>query len=100
MIRCDLTNLQHNFINETVASQIIYYLFKNDPLGYLRRAGVQWDRRVRKSLNAMCSELKMACQGQPRIPVDREELLSKWDELSNYSIGKYHIDNDCFKIRS
>uniref|UniRef100_A0A1I8MLL5 Rab-GAP TBC domain-containing protein n=1 Tax=Musca domestica TaxID=7370 RepID=A0A1I8MLL5_MUSDO len=58
----------------------------NDPLAYLKRAGVQWDRRVRKSLNAMCSELKMASQGQPRISTDRDELLSKWDELSNYTI--------------
>lgn len=57
-------------------------------MAYLKRAGVQWDRRVRKSLNAMCSELKMACQGQPRISTDREELLNKWDELSNYTIGK------------
>ncbi|XP_013110989.1 TBC1 domain family member 19 isoform X1 [Stomoxys calcitrans] len=58
----------------------------NDPLAYLKRAGVQWDRRVRKSLNAMCSELKMASQGQPRVATDRDELMTKWDELSNYTI--------------
>ncbi|TMW53720.1 hypothetical protein DOY81_001188 [Sarcophaga bullata] len=85
---------------ETELRNIVYHMVRNksktedkpsqisinDPLGYLKRAGVQWDRRVRKSLNAMCSELKMACQGQPRISTDRDELQNKWDELSNYTI--------------
>lgn len=56
-----------------------------DPLNYLRRAGVQWERRVKKSLNAMCAELQ-AIQGQPRLPADKEELTSKWEELSNYQV--------------
>lgn len=54
-----------------------------DPLNYLRRAGVQWERRVKKSLNAMCAELQ-AIQGQQRA--DKEELASKWEELSNYQV--------------
>ncbi|KAL9930199.1 TBC1 domain family member 19 isoform 1-T1 [Glossina fuscipes fuscipes] len=57
-----------------------------DPLAYLRRAGAQWDRRVRKSLHTMCAELKVYAQGQPRTSSDRDELLAKWDELSNYAI--------------
>lgn len=57
-----------------------------DPLGYLRRAGVQWERRVKKSLNAMCAELKAPIQGQPRDAADRDELSTKWEELSNYSL--------------
>ncbi|XP_055919888.1 TBC1 domain family member 19 [Eupeodes corollae] len=57
----------------------------NDPLGYLKRSAVQWDRRVRKSLNSMCNELKMPLQGQPRCLTDREEFLLKWEELSNYT---------------
>ncbi|XP_067626036.1 TBC1 domain family member 19 isoform X2 [Eurosta solidaginis] len=60
--------------------------YSNDPLGYLRRSAVQWDRRVRKSLNAMCAELSMPLQGQPRAVMDRDEMISKWDELSNYTI--------------
>lgn len=72
-------------------SPLLIFSSQNDPLAYLKRAGVQWDRRVRKSLNAMCSELKMASQGQPRISTDRDELLSKWDELSNYTIGKIEL---------
>lgn len=59
---------------------------QSDPLTYLRRAGVQWERRVRKSLNAMCTELKAPLQGLLRSAVDNEELVSKWNELSNYQI--------------
>lgn len=76
------------FLISTYCNYPCFNHLQNDPLAYLKRAGVQWDRRVRKSLNAMCSELKMACQGQPRISTDRDELLSKWDELSNYTIGE------------
>lgn len=56
-------------------------------MNYLRRAGILWERRVRKSLNAMCSELQITLQGQQRPIVEKEELLNKWDELSNYQIG-------------
>uniref|UniRef100_A0A1A9WW95 Rab-GAP TBC domain-containing protein n=1 Tax=Glossina brevipalpis TaxID=37001 RepID=A0A1A9WW95_9MUSC len=62
-----------------------------DPLVYLRRAGAQWDRRVRKSLHTMCAELKVYAQGQPRASSDRDELITKWDELSNYAIGIDHF---------
>ena len=55
-------------------------------MNYLRRAGIQWERRVRKSLNAMSNELKAPLQGQVRNAAEREELLLKWDELSNYTI--------------
>lgn len=60
---------------------------QNDSLSYLRRAGILWERRVRKSLNSMCSELEVTLQGQLRTSAEREELLNKWDELSNYQIG-------------
>lgn len=42
---------------------------------------------MRKSLNAMCTELQVTLQGQLRPLTEREELLNKWDELSNYQIG-------------
>lgn len=41
---------------------------------------------MRKSLNAMSTELKAPLGGQARIPAEKEELLLKWDELSNYQI--------------
>lgn len=59
---------------------------QQDPLNYLRRAGVQWERRVKKSLNAMCAELKAPIQGQARVAADKEELSGKWEELSNYPV--------------
>ncbi|XP_053695784.1 TBC1 domain family member 19 [Sabethes cyaneus] len=84
---------------ETEIRNVIYHLIRNslkadskptlpssDPLNYLKRAGIQWERRVRKSLNSMCSESKAQLQGQMRIVTDREEILAKWDELSNYQI--------------
>jgi hypothetical protein len=55
-------------------------------LNYLRRAGIQWERRVRKSLNAMSSELKAPLQGQLRNQQEKEELQNKWDELSNFQV--------------
>ncbi|XP_030383303.1 TBC1 domain family member 19 [Scaptodrosophila lebanonensis] len=59
---------------------------QSDPVGYLKRAGVMWDRRVRKSLNAMCAELKVPLHGQPRISADREDFVAKWNELSSYNM--------------
>lgn len=41
---------------------------------------------MRKSLNAMCNDLKISIQGQNRDPSDREELSKKWEELSNYLV--------------
>lgn len=58
----------------------------SDPLNYLRRAGGQWERRVKKSLNAMCVELKVPIFGQQRLAADKEELTLKWEELSNYQV--------------
>lgn len=55
-------------------------------MNYLRRAGVQWERRVRKSLNAMCNELQVTLQGQMRSNADREELQSKWEEMGSFQI--------------
>lgn len=36
----------------------------------------------------MCNELQVSLQGHPRNTVDKEELVNKWNELSNYQIGK------------
>lgn len=63
-----------------------------DPLNYLRRAGVQWERRVKKSLNAMCSVLKVPILGLCRVLFDKEELRVKWEELSNYQ-----VDLSCYR---
>lgn len=65
---------------------VISLNFQSDPLNYLRRAGIQWERRVRKSLNAMSTELKAPLQGQLRNQTEKEELQNKWDELSNFQV--------------
>lgn len=65
----------------------MFIIVQNDSLSYLRRAGILWERRVRKSLNSMCAELEVTLQGQLRTIAEREELQGKWDELSNYQIG-------------
>lgn len=38
----------------------------------------------------MCAELEVTLQGQVRTTAEKEELLNKWDELSNYQIGLFH----------
>lgn len=87
-LETDIRNLVFHLIRSTVKQEVRAALSttttSTDTLGYLRRAGVQWERRVRKSLNAMCVELKASLQGQIRSAVDKEELVTKWDELSNY----------------
>jgi hypothetical protein len=77
-------------VSVTVAYQnylsTLSFPIQNDPLNYLRRAGIQWERRVRKSLNTMCSELKTTLQGQLRKEQEKEELSNKWEELSNFQV--------------
>lgn len=41
---------------------------------------------MRKSLNAMSTELKTTLQGQMRSQQEREELQAKWGELSNFQV--------------
>lgn len=83
-LETDIRNLVFHLIRNTVKQEIKSSLLPTDTLAYLRRAGVQWERRVFKSLNAMCTELKAPLQGQMRNAADKEELVTKWDELSNY----------------
>lgn len=41
----------------------------------------QWERRILKSLNSMCSELGL-CLAKPRCKDEQNEYASKWNELS------------------
>lgn len=41
---------------------------------------------MRKSLNAMSTEMKTTLHGQIRNPAEREELQAKWMELSNFQV--------------
>ncbi|KAF5286409.1 hypothetical protein FQR65_LT12589 [Abscondita terminalis] len=57
---------------------------------FFKRAQIQWEKRIHKSLNSMCSELGVHL-ARPRQVADRDELVEKWGELSNYDvdINKY-----------
>ncbi|XP_058450696.1 TBC1 domain family member 19 isoform X4 [Malaya genurostris] len=85
-LETEIRNVIYHQIRNSLKNDSKPTLPSSDPLNYLRRAGIQWERRVRKSLNSMCSESKAQLQGQTRIATDREEILAKWDELSNYQI--------------
>lgn len=41
---------------------------------------------MRKSLNAMSTELKAPLAGQLRNQAEKDELQNKWDELSNFQV--------------
>ncbi|KAK3912118.1 TBC1 domain family member 19 [Frankliniella fusca] len=56
-----------------------------EPLTYLRKAQLQWEKRIHKSLNSMCGELGVPL-ARLRQTTDREELEEKWTELSTYDI--------------
>lgn len=56
-------------------------------LNYLKKAQIQWERRIQKSLNSMCNELNVPL-ARIRPNADREELAEKWNELSTYDVGK------------
>lgn len=55
-------------------------------LSYLKKAQVQWERRIQKSLNSMCNELNVPL-ARIRPNSEREDLSDKWEELSRYDIG-------------
>ncbi|XP_043509246.1 TBC1 domain family member 19 [Frieseomelitta varia] len=54
-------------------------------LTYLKKAQIQWERRIQKSLNSTCNELNVPL-ARIRPNADREELAEKWNELSTYDI--------------
>ncbi|KAJ8976550.1 hypothetical protein NQ317_011814 [Molorchus minor] len=57
---------------------------------FFRKAQIHWDKRIHKSLNSMCSELGISL-AKTRGTSEREEILSKWTELTNFEvdINKY-----------
>lgn len=61
-------------------------------LTYLKKAQIQWERRIQKSLNSTCNELNVPL-ARIRPNADREELAEKWNELSTYDIGDLNIDS-------
>lgn len=55
-------------------------------LNYLKKAQIQWERRIQKSLNSMCNELNVPL-ARIRSTTEKEELSEKWNELSTCDVG-------------
>lgn len=53
---------------------------------FCRKAQIHWDKRIHKSLNSMSSELGMSL-AKLRGNSEKEELSSKWNELSTFEVG-------------
>lgn len=52
---------------------------------FFKKAQIHWDKRIHKSLNSMCTELGITL-AKLRSTADKEALLEKWGELSNYEV--------------
>uniref|UniRef100_A0A8C2CDZ2 TBC1 domain family, member 19 n=1 Tax=Cyprinus carpio TaxID=7962 RepID=A0A8C2CDZ2_CYPCA len=51
-----------------------------EPLAYMRKAQVNWEKRILKSLNSMCTELGIPLARKRRVP-EQNELTNKWNEM-------------------
>ncbi|XP_033116109.1 TBC1 domain family member 19-like [Anneissia japonica] len=51
-----------------------------EPLSYIRRAQSNWEKRIVKSLNSMCTELSIPL-ARKRALSEQKELRSTWNEL-------------------
>ncbi|CAH4036142.1 TBC1 domain family member 19 [Pieris brassicae] len=58
---------------------------KLDPLTSLSKASAQWEKRIHKSLNSMCSDLETSL-AKVRSQSEQEDLSNKWNELSTYNL--------------
>ncbi|CAK1578846.1 unnamed protein product [Parnassius mnemosyne] len=77
---------------ETKLRNTIYHLVraqnkqtKLDPLTTLSKASAQWEKRIHKSLNSMCSDLETSL-AKLRPQSEQEEIAEKWQELSTYNL--------------
>ncbi|XP_065203977.1 TBC1 domain family member 19 [Planococcus citri] len=58
---------------------------EKEPMDYLRKSQMQWEKRIYKSLNSMCTELNVSLSVF-RLASDRDEIMEKWNMLSTYNI--------------
>ncbi|XP_061921240.1 TBC1 domain family member 19 isoform X2 [Entelurus aequoreus] len=57
-----------------------------EPLAYMRKAQVSWERRVLKSLNSMSTELGVPL-ARMRPAAEQQELANKWNEMGTDEPG-------------
>ncbi|XP_075255661.1 TBC1 domain family member 19-like [Convolutriloba macropyga] len=53
---------------------------EGEPLGFIRRAQLLWEKRILKSLNTMCTELSVPL-ARKRGKQEQIELKTKWNEI-------------------
>lgn len=82
---------EKKFVNLIPTINIIFQ--KLDPLTSLLKASAQWEKRIHKSLNSMCSDLETSL-AKIRSQTEQEELTEKWNELSTYNLGTY-VNKPC-----
>ncbi|XP_076829337.1 TBC1 domain family member 19 isoform X4 [Brachyhypopomus gauderio] len=51
-----------------------------EPLAYMRKAQASWEKRILKSLNSMCTELRVPL-ARKRPVSEQKDLTSKWNEM-------------------
>ncbi|XP_051756935.1 TBC1 domain family member 19 isoform X2 [Ctenopharyngodon idella] len=51
-----------------------------EPLAYMRKAQLSWEKRILKSLNSMCTELGIPL-ARKRPVLEQKELTNKWNEM-------------------
>lgn len=67
---------------------LLFFLQKLDSLTSLNKASAQWEKRIHKSLNSMCTDLETSL-AKIRSQSEQEELFEKWNELSTYTSGNF-----------
>uniref|UniRef100_A0A673LGL1 Rab-GAP TBC domain-containing protein n=1 Tax=Sinocyclocheilus rhinocerous TaxID=307959 RepID=A0A673LGL1_9TELE len=66
-----------------------------EPLEYMRKAQVNWEKRILKSLNSMCTELGIPLARKRPVP-EQKELTNKWNEMGTDEPGNADTHNLCF----
>ncbi|XP_025088277.1 TBC1 domain family member 19-like [Pomacea canaliculata] len=51
-----------------------------EPLVYIRKAQQNWEKKILKSLNSMCTELNIPL-AKKRLEQEQKDMLSRWTEL-------------------
>ncbi|XP_030636679.1 TBC1 domain family member 19 [Chanos chanos] len=51
-----------------------------EPLVYMRKAQANWEKRILKSLNSMCTELGVPLARKRPVP-EQKEMTNKWNEM-------------------
>ncbi|CAH0387463.1 unnamed protein product [Bemisia tabaci] len=82
----DLRNSVFHLMRSIHNSQDVCSYKDKEPLEYLKKAQMLWEKRIHKSLNSMSADINSLSLARFRLASDRDEILEKWKELSTYEI--------------